>query len=45
MTSLHVNLNEAAKYVDMQDMPLKLLASLSRIRGLVQNTKWRRHLA
>ena len=35
MTSLHVDLNEAAKCIDL---PLTLLASLSRIRALVQNT-------
>ena len=34
MTSLHVDLNEAAKYVDI--IPLTLLASLSRLRTLVQ---------
>ena len=46
MTSLHVNLNETAKCVDIIDIiPLTLLASLSRLRALVQNTKWRRYLA
>ena len=40
MTSLHVDLNEAAKCVD-----ITLLASLSRLRTLVQNRKWRRYLA
>ena len=43
MTSLHVDLNEPAKCVDI--IPLTLLASLSRLRTLVQNTKWRRYLA
>ena len=38
MASLHVDLNEAAKCVDI--IPLKLLASLSRRRTLVQNTTW-----
>ena len=37
MTSLHVDLNEAANCVDI--MPLTLLAYLSRLRTLVQNTK------
>ena len=35
MTSLHVNMNEAAKCVDI--IPFTLLASLSRLRTLVQN--------
>ena len=35
MTSLHVDLNGAAKYVDI--IPFTLLASLSRLRTLVQN--------
>ena len=35
MTSLHVDLNEAAKCVDI--IPLTLLASLSHLRTLVQN--------
>ena len=43
MTSLHVDLNEAAKCVDI--MLPTLLASLSRICTLVQNTKWQRFLA
>ena len=43
MTSLHVDLNEAAKYVYI--IPPTLLASLSRLRTLVQNTNWRRYLA
>ena len=34
MTSLHVDFNEAAKCVDI--IPLTLLASLSRLRTLVQ---------
>ena len=37
MTSFHVDLHEAAKCVD--DIPLTLLASLSPLRKLVQNTK------
>ena len=41
MTSLHVDLNEAGKCVDI---PLTLLASLSRLRTLAPNTKWRRYL-
>ena len=48
MTSLHVDvdLNKAAKCVDIINLiPLTLLASLSRLRTLVQNTKWRRYLA
>ena len=36
MTLLHVNLNEATKCVDI--ISLTLLASLSRLRTLVQNT-------
>ena len=36
-------LNEAAKCVDI--IPLTLLASLSRLRTVVRNTKWRRYLA
>ena len=43
MTSLHVDLNEATKCVDI--IPFTLLASLSRLSTLVQNTKWRRYLA
>ena len=43
MTSLHVDLNEAAKRFDI--IPPTLLASLSCIRTLEQNTKWRRYLA
>ena len=43
MTSLHVDLNEAPKCVDT--IPPTLLASLSCIRRLAQNTKWRRYLA
>ena len=43
MTSLHVDMNEAAKYIDI--IPPTLPASLSRLRTLVQNTKWRRYLA
>ena len=39
MTSLQVDLNEAAKYADIA--PPTLLASLSRLRTLVHNTKWR----
>ena len=35
-TSLHVDLSEAAKCVDI--IPFTLLASLSRLRTLVQNT-------
>ena len=38
LTALHVDLNEAAKCVDIIP-PLTLLASLSRHRILVQNTK------
>ena len=38
ITSLHVDLKEAAKCVNI--IPLTLLASLSRLRTLVQNTKW-----
>ena len=36
MTSLHFDLNEAAKCVDI--IPLTLLPSLLRLRTLVQNT-------
>ena len=36
MTSLHVDLNEAAKCVDI--IPRTLLAFLSRLRTLVQNS-------
>ena len=43
MTLLHADLNEAAKCVDI--IPLTLLASLSHLRTLVQNAKWRRYLA
>ena len=43
MTSLHFDLNESAKCVDI--VPLTLLASLSRLRTLVRNTKWRQYLA
>ena len=43
MTSLQVDLNEAAKCVDT--IPLTLLASLSRLRTLLQDTKWRSYLA
>ena len=42
-TSFHVDLNEAAICVNI--IPLTLLASLSRLHTLVQNTKWRRYLA
>ena len=42
-SSLHVDLNEAAKCVDI--MPPTLLASISFIRTLAQNTKWRLYLA
>ena len=42
MMSFHDDLNEAAKCVDI--VPLTLLASLSLLRTLVQNTKCRRHL-
>ena len=38
MTFLRVNLNEAAKCVDV--ILLTLLASLSRLLALVQNTNW-----
>ena len=41
MTSLQVDLNKAAKCVDI--IPLTLLASISRFRALVQNTKWQRY--
>ena len=37
MTSFHVDLNEAANCVDI--IPHALLASLSRLRTLSQNTK------
>ena len=43
MKSLHIDLNEAAKCVDI--IQLTLLASLWRLRTLVKNTKWRRYLA
>ena len=43
MTSLDVDMNEAAKCADI--IPLTLLASVSRLRTLVQNTKWQRYLA
>ena len=43
VTSLHVDLNAAARCVDIR--LLTLLASLSQLRSLVQNTKWRRYLA
>ena len=43
MMSFHVDLNEAAKCVDI--IPLTLLASLSCLHTLVKNTKWRRYLA
>ena len=39
MTSLNFDLNETAKGVDI--IPLTLLASVSCLRTLVQNTKWR----
>ena len=42
MTSFHVDLNGGCQ--KCVDMPLTLLASLSHIHTLVQNTKWRRHL-
>ena len=38
MTLLHVDLNEAAKCVEI--ILLTLLASLSRLRTFIQNTKW-----
>ena len=38
MTSLHVDLNEAAKCVDI--IPLILLAPLSRLCARLQNAKW-----
>ena len=43
MMSLHVDLNEAAKFVDI--IPPTFLASLSRLRTHVQNAKWRQYLA
>ena len=43
MTSFHVDLNEAAKFVDI--IQLTFLASLSHLQALVQNTNWRRYLA
>ena len=43
MTSLHVYVNEAAKCIDI--IPSTLLASLSRLRTFVQNTKWGQYLA
>ena len=39
MTSSHVDLNEAAKSVDI--IPLTLLASLTHLHTFVKNTKWR----
>ena len=43
MMSLHADLNDAAKCVDI--IPITLLASLSRLHTHVQNAKWRRCLA
>ena len=45
MTSLQIGLNEAAKYVDIIPIPLTLLASLLRLRTLVQNGKRRPYVA
>ena len=37
MTSLQIDLNEAAKCVDIDIIPLTLLASLSHLRTFVEN--------
>ena len=44
ITSLHVDLNEAAKCVDIFSIHIANLLN-ARLHTLVQNTKWRRYLA